>query len=112
MAQPLSVAFGIRQAKLDDDARAFFRDARPWAFILFREACISRAQVKALCAELRGAVSRDALVWIDQEGGTSRAPQSARMAHMARVRALWRGACKEFQSGGRGRVSRAPLDCA
>ncbi len=65
----LSCAFGLRQAKLDDEARAFFRDAQPWAFILFREACVSREQVRALCASLRDAVARDAIVWIDQEGG-------------------------------------------
>lgn len=65
----LSCALGIRQPKLDAAARAFFREARPWAFILFREACVSREQVAALCADLRDAVGRDALVWIDQEGG-------------------------------------------
>ena len=65
----LSCAFGIRQPKLDDGARAFFRESQPWAFILFREACVSREQVRALCVELRESVGRDALVWIDQEGG-------------------------------------------
>jgi len=65
----LSCALGIRQPKLDADMRAFFRDARPWAFILFREACVSREQVRALCAELRQAAGHDALIWIDQEGG-------------------------------------------
>ncbi len=65
----LSCAFGLRQPKLDADLRAFFADAQPWAFILFREACASRDQVRALCAELRAAVARDALIWIDQEGG-------------------------------------------
>ncbi|MGE0595244.1 MAG: beta-N-acetylhexosaminidase [Hyphomonadaceae bacterium] len=65
----LSVAFGIRQAKLDDKARAFFRDARPWAFILFREACVSRAQAQVLCADLREAAGHDAVIYIDQEGG-------------------------------------------
>lgn len=69
MSSMLSVAFGIRQPELDDETRAFFRDARPWAFILFREACVSREQVRALCAELRESVAHDALVWIDQEGG-------------------------------------------
>jgi len=65
----LSCAFGIRQPKLDADARAFFRDARPWSFILFREACVSRVQVRALCEQLRDAAGHDAIVWIDQEGG-------------------------------------------
>ena len=69
MSSMLSAAFGIRQPKLDEKMRAFFREARPWGFILFREACISRGQVRELCAELRETVARDALVWIDQEGG-------------------------------------------
>ncbi len=65
----LSVSFGLRQAKLDADTRAFFRDVRPWSFILFREACVSRVQVRALCEQLREAAGHDAIVWIDQEGG-------------------------------------------
>jgi len=65
----LSCSLGVRQPKLDADARAFFRDARPWSFILFREACVSRVQVRALCEDLRDAAGHDAIVWIDQEGG-------------------------------------------
>lgn len=65
----LSCSLGIRQLKLDDDLRAFFKDARPWSFILFREACASRDQVRALCEALREAAVHDAIVWIDQEGG-------------------------------------------
>jgi len=65
----LSCSLGLRQPKLDANTRAFFRDARPRSFILFREACVSRAQVRALCAELRDAAGHDAIVWIDQEGG-------------------------------------------
>ena len=65
----LSCSLGIRQPKLDADTRAFLAAARPWSFILFREACIARAQVKALCADLREAVGRDAVIHIDQEGG-------------------------------------------
>src|SRR5262245_7580401 len=65
----LSCSLGIRQPKLDAETRAFFEEAQPWSFILFREACISREQVRALCEELRAAVGRDALIWIDQEGG-------------------------------------------
>lgn len=65
----LSCSLGIRQPKLDDNLRAFFADAQPWSFILFREACVSRDQVRALCAELREAAGHDAIIWIDQEGG-------------------------------------------
>jgi len=49
--------------------RAFFREARPWGFIVFREACVTREQLRALCADLRDTVGHDAVVWIDQEGG-------------------------------------------
>lgn len=62
-------ALGLRQPRLDAEAAAFFRDARPWAFILFAEACRDREQVRALTAELREAARHDALVFIDQEGG-------------------------------------------
>lgn len=65
----LSCSLGIRQPKLDAAARAFFRDARPWSFILFREACVTYDQVRRLCAELREAAGHDAIIWIDQEGG-------------------------------------------
>ena len=62
-------ALGVRQAALDDERAALFRAARPWAFILFREACETKDQVRALCAALREAGGHDALIFIDQEGG-------------------------------------------
>ena len=66
---PLACSLGIRQPKLDDKMRAFLRDARPWSFILFREACVAKEQVRALSAELREAAGHDAIIYIDQEGG-------------------------------------------
>jgi beta-N-acetylhexosaminidase len=65
----LACALGIRQLKLDADLRALLRGADPWALILFREACGDRDQVRALCGELRAAIGRDCVIWIDQEGG-------------------------------------------
>lgn len=62
-------ALGVRVPELDADWRAFARAARPWGLILFREACISPAQVRALCASLRDAVGHEAVIYIDQEGG-------------------------------------------
>ncbi len=66
---PLTVSLGIRQPTLDDNLRAFLREARPWSLILFREACVTRDQVRALCADLRDATGYDSVVHIDQEGG-------------------------------------------
>jgi beta-N-acetylhexosaminidase len=62
-------ALGVRQPKIDDGLRGFLRAAQPWALILFREACVTRGQVAALCADLRDALGCDAIVFIDQEGG-------------------------------------------
>jgi beta-N-acetylhexosaminidase len=54
---------------LSDDERRFFADADPYGFILFRRNVVDSAQVRALVAELRATVGRDAPVLIDQEGG-------------------------------------------
>jgi beta-N-acetylhexosaminidase len=49
---------------------AFFREAAPWGFILFKRNVESPGQVRALCAAFRDAVGReDAPILIDQEGG-------------------------------------------
>ena len=54
---------------LTPDERAFFRDADPFGFILFARNIDTPDQVRRLCAEMREAVGRDALITIDQEGG-------------------------------------------
>ncbi|MEJ0061206.1 MAG: hypothetical protein WDM79_17270 [Terricaulis sp.] len=45
------------------------KSARPWSFILFREACVSRAQVTRLCDELREAVGHDAMFTSTRKAG-------------------------------------------
>lgn len=54
---------------LSVEEKAFFRDADPWGFILFARNIDTADQVRALCAEMRDAVGRDAVITIDQEGG-------------------------------------------
>lgn len=54
---------------LGADEIAFYRDARPWGFILFKRNCETPEQIRALTAAMRAAVGRDAPVLIDQEGG-------------------------------------------
>lgn len=65
----LACAFGIREPVLTAETKAFLRDAEPWGLILFREACQTPAQVRALTADLRDACGHAAVIWIDQEGG-------------------------------------------
>ncbi len=55
--------------RLSSEEKAFFRDTRPFGFILFARNIDSPDQVRALCAEMREAVGHNALITIDQEGG-------------------------------------------
>lgn len=64
-----AVVFGCAGTGLSESERRFFADADPYGFILFRRNVADPAQVRALVAELRAAVGRDAPVLIDQEGG-------------------------------------------
>jgi beta-N-acetylhexosaminidase len=61
---------GCSGPELTPDEIAFFREASPWGFILFKRNVETPAQVRALCASWREAVGRDnAPILIDQEGG-------------------------------------------
>ncbi|WP_199088958.1 beta-N-acetylhexosaminidase [Bosea sp. ASV33] len=60
---------GCLGTSLTADERAFFRDARPWGFIVFKRNTQSREQVAALTAEMRETVGWHAPILIDQEGG-------------------------------------------
>ena len=64
------VIFGIAGPALSPDERAFFVDAEPAGYILFKRNIESRAQVRALTDSLRALSGRDDLpILIDQEGG-------------------------------------------
>src|SRR5918993_2835197 len=61
---------GCSGPNLTPEEAAFFRDAAPWGFILFKRNIETPEQVRALCDSLRETVGRaDAPVLIDQEGG-------------------------------------------
>jgi beta-N-acetylhexosaminidase len=62
--------FGCAGPVLGPEEAAFFRDARPWGFILFGRNIVQPDQIRALVASLRETVGRPtAPVLIDQEGG-------------------------------------------
>lgn len=64
------VIFGLSGAELTADERAFFRDADPLGYILFKRNCVDRAQMLALTDSLRELSGRsDVPILIDQEGG-------------------------------------------
>ena len=54
---------------LSGEEKAFFREADPFGFILFARNIDTPDQVRALCAEMRDCVGRQAPITIDQEGG-------------------------------------------
>ncbi|HYF23654.1 MAG TPA: beta-N-acetylhexosaminidase [Caulobacteraceae bacterium] len=61
---------GCSGPRLTADERDFFRDARPWGFILFRRNVETPDQLRALTRSLRECVGReDAPILVDQEGG-------------------------------------------
>ncbi|NNC36582.1 MAG: beta-N-acetylhexosaminidase [Acidimicrobiales bacterium] len=61
--------FGCQGPSLSPGESAFFRDCNPWAFILFSRNIETPDQVRKLCADLRSSVGRNALIFVDQEGG-------------------------------------------
>ncbi|MFE1598731.1 beta-N-acetylhexosaminidase [Methylobacterium sp. ID0610] len=66
----LALILGCAGPTLSAEEAAFFRDVRPWGFILFKRNVVSPEQVRALTAALRDTVGRaDAPILIDQEGG-------------------------------------------
>ena len=54
---------------LSPEEKRFFRDADPYGFILFARHIETAEQVRALCADLRDSVGRNAPILLDQEGG-------------------------------------------
>ncbi|MFB2531868.1 glycoside hydrolase family 3 N-terminal domain-containing protein [Paracoccus sp. p3-h83] len=69
---------GLQALRPTRDEARLFADADPFGFILFARNIDTPDQVRALCADLRDAVGRDAPILIDQEGGRVqrlRAPQ-------------------------------------
>lgn len=61
---------GCSGLALTEEEVAFFRESRPWGFILFRRNIGTPEQVLALTGALRDCVGRaDAPVLVDQEGG-------------------------------------------
>jgi len=68
--RPRALVLGCAGPQLSAWEKAFFRDADPLGFILFRRNCETPEQVRRLTAALRETVGRaDAPILIDQEGG-------------------------------------------
>lgn len=70
MTESKSMILGCAGKTLTPDEISFYRDERPWGFILFARNIGEPEQIGDLVAALRDSVGRvDAPVFIDQEGG-------------------------------------------
>lgn len=70
MSESKAMILGCAGKRLTGDEAAFYRDERPWGFILFARNVGDAAEIRDLVAAMRDCVDRpDAPVFIDQEGG-------------------------------------------
>lgn len=70
MSESKAIIFGASGTTLTADEKAFFRDERPWGFIVFARNIESQTQLHDLAASMRECIDRpDAPVFVDQEGG-------------------------------------------
>lgn len=61
--------FGPEGLEITDWERAYFREFKPFGFILFARNVDTPDQVRRLCGDLRDAAGHDAVIMVDQEGG-------------------------------------------
>lgn len=64
-----AVIYGCAGPSLTGEERRFFRETRPWGFIVFARNIEAPDQLRRLVGELREAAGHAAPVLIDQEGG-------------------------------------------
>lgn len=70
MTESKAMILGCAGKSLTDDEIRFYRDERPWGFILFARNIGEPQQISDLVASMRDSVGRpEAPVFIDQEGG-------------------------------------------
>ena len=69
MTAPLSCIIGLSGTRLETSEADFLRDANPWGVILFARNVESPDQLRRLNSDIRDAMGRDTLIFVDQEGG-------------------------------------------
>lgn len=70
MSESKAMILGASGTALTADEIAFYRDERPWGFILFARNIADESQLRDLIVTMRDSVGRpDAPIFVDQEGG-------------------------------------------
>jgi beta-N-acetylhexosaminidase len=87
------IIFGCQGLELTADEIAFFKDARPFGFILFKRNCQSPDQVKKLTDQMRNLWDEHKIpILIDQEGGRVArlsSPTWTKFASCGEIGAMW-----------------------
>ncbi|MEZ2333002.1 beta-N-acetylhexosaminidase [Mesorhizobium sp. RCC_202] len=94
MSESKSMILGCTGKSLTQEEIRFYRDERPWGFILFARNIGEAGQIRDLVASMRDSVGRpDAPIFIDQEGGRVqrlRPPLAPNYPAGGALGALWR----------------------
>jgi len=69
MSAPLSCIIGLSGQRLKKTESVFLRDANPWGVILFARNVKDPNQLRRLTGDIRDAMGRNTLIFVDQEGG-------------------------------------------
>lgn len=69
MSTPLSCILGLSGLRLKKSESVFLRDANPWGVILFGRNVDTPDQLRKLTGDIRDAMGRNTLIFVDQEGG-------------------------------------------
>ena len=69
MSAPLSCIIGLSGKRLKKSESIFLRDANPWGVILFKRNVETPDQLRKLTSDIRDAMGRNTLIFVDQEGG-------------------------------------------
>ncbi len=69
MTAPLSCIIGLSGPRLKKSESVFLRDANPWGVILFARNVENPDQLRILTSDIRDAMGRNTLIFVDQEGG-------------------------------------------
>ena len=70
LKKPIPVVFGLKNHKLNNKEKEFFKKSNPLGFILFERNCKTFNQTKSLIKDLKKTTShKNTIIMIDQEGG-------------------------------------------
>lgn len=96
---PLAAIFGLAGTVLTPEEKAFFADAGPLGFILFKRNCENPDQLKALTQSLHECMGREVPVLVDQEGGRVQRLKPPQWAQYPTAQSFGEAFLRDFAKG-------------